>query len=87
MEVVALEANRAREDQVFVVVAVMAKVAEMAEVAVTVEAAAIVGVAVMVEVALLEDTGVGEDEEASLHLAGIAEEPLEQMAAVVVVEP
>lgn len=39
-------------------------------------------VAVMVEVALLVDTGVGEDEVAS-HLAGIAEEPLEQMTVVV----
>lgn len=86
MEVVVLEANHALKDQVFAVVAAMAKGA------VTVEAAVMAEVAVMVEVALPEDIGVVEDEEASLclavHLAGIAEEPLERMAvAVVVVEP
>lgn len=72
------------------VVAAMAEVAVMVEVAERVEAAAMVDVAVMVEVALLEGTGAVEDEEASLcstvHLAGIAGEPLERMT-VVVVEP
>lgn len=89
---VVLEAYHALKDQVFAEVAVMAMVAAMAMVAVMVEAAVMEEVAVMVEVALPEDIGVVEDEEASLclivHLAGIAEEPLERMAvAVVVVEP